>query len=117
MREKLSSVAATLSVCSAISRARQFSLLPATTVPKRSSMRPARRGDQAGADAVLVGERGVAGAVQHLHLVEPGGEAAEHRDLAAHQQQGAAGEDAGAVGVALHWRTSPPLPFTGEVGE
>ena len=38
--EKASSVAGTLSVCSATSTARQLVMLPASTMPKRSRMRP-----------------------------------------------------------------------------
>ena len=38
--ENASSVASTLSVCSTVSSARQFSLLPATAMPNRSSTRP-----------------------------------------------------------------------------
>ena len=62
---------------------------------------PARRRDQPRADPVLVGQRGVAGALDHLHLVEPAASPPSSADLAAHQQQGAAGEDAGAAGITL----------------
>ncbi len=63
---------------------------------------PARRGDQAGADPVLLGQRGVAAAILHLHLVQASREHAECGDLCAHHQQGAAGEHAGPAGFAQH---------------
>jgi hypothetical protein len=58
--EKVSSVAPTSAVCSATSRARQFSRLPATTLPVAVEHAPARRGEQPGRDAVLLGQRRVA---------------------------------------------------------
>ena len=68
----------------------------------------ARRRDQPRADPVLLGQRGVARALDHLHLVEPRRRAPpSSRDLAAHQQQGAAGEDAACVGVSRRIRPAP----------
>jgi hypothetical protein len=60
------------------------------------------RGEQPHADGVAARHGGVFGAVHHLHLVEPGPERAEDRDLCAGHKQRAAGEDSGVENLALH---------------
>ena len=78
----------------------------------------ARRRDQPGADAVALGQGRVAHALDHLHLVQLGGQHAHDADLACPQDQGAPGEHAVGAGFLLHaWSGSArPRCAAGEQG-